>query len=89
MKHPVEQMTRRLKIIQGQVAGIIKMIEKEQPDCVQVLTQMKAIKSGFTPLEEILVKASLKKCALSTNEKGESEFDEENFDKIISMFGKK
>ena len=51
---------RRLKIISGQISGLIKLIEKE--DCNELLTQVKATKSAFNGFVSELMKNMLSEC---------------------------
>ncbi len=51
---------RRLKIISGQISGLIKLIEEE--DCNKLLTQVKATKSAFNGFASELMKNMLSEC---------------------------
>ncbi|HID91638.1 TPA: metal-sensitive transcriptional regulator [Candidatus Peregrinibacteria bacterium] len=51
---------RRLKIISGQIFGLIKLIEEE--DCNKLLTQVKATKSAFNGFTSELMKNLLSEC---------------------------
>jgi DNA-binding FrmR family transcriptional regulator len=62
----------RISRIEGQVRGIKKMIEDGRY-CVEILTQLKAIKSALTSVEMNIVEAHLNHCVnralLSKDEK--------------------
>ncbi len=65
----------RLKKIEGQVRGIAKMVE-EQRYCVDILTQLKAVKSAVKSLEGKILEEHLNHCvhkAVSARNKKESE----------------
>jgi CsoR family transcriptional regulator, copper-sensing transcriptional repressor len=60
----------RLRRAQGQIAGVIRMLE-EQRDCKDVVTQLAAVsraldKAGFT-----IVASGLKQCVLEGGERSE------------------
>ena len=51
----------RLKKVEGQIRGIYKMIE-EQRYCVDILTQIKAVKSALSSLESKIIEEHLGHC---------------------------
>lgn len=60
-------LNRRLKNIQGQIGGIIKMLDDER-ECLAILPQLKAARAGFDTaialfIEENLVRCLGKQCA--------------------------
>lgn len=62
--------------IEGQVRGIGKMIE-EQRYCIDILTQLKAIKSALTSLEQDIVEQHLNHCVhKAIKSKNSSEVEE-------------
>lgn len=66
---------KRLNRIEGQVRGISKMIE-EGRYCIDILTQMKAIKSAMASVESKIVEQHLNHCvtkALAGKNRSESE----------------
>ncbi|MBN22028.1 MAG: hypothetical protein CL678_12175 [Bdellovibrionaceae bacterium] len=65
----------RIRRIEGQVRGVIKMIEEERY-CVDILTQIKAIKSALSSLEGKIIEEHLGHCvhqAFSNKNKKESD----------------
>tara|TARA_B100000900_G_C20054269_1_gene503195 strand:+ start:224 stop:493 length:270 start_codon:yes stop_codon:yes gene_type:complete len=48
------QLTRRLKVIEGQVKGIQKMVEKEEY-CVDIITQTSAVRQALSSTEDVLL----------------------------------
>ena len=52
---------KRLNRIEGQVRGISKMIEDERY-CIDILTQMKAIKSAMASVESKIIEQHLSHC---------------------------
>lgn len=51
----------RLKRIQGQISGIIKMIE-DRRYCIDILTQVKAAKSALNAVETSLLESHMNHC---------------------------
>ena len=49
---------RRLKIIEGQVRGLQKMVEEEKY-CVDVITQSQAIKEALSSFEDVMLENHL------------------------------
>ncbi len=60
---------KRTKRIEGQVRGIGKMIE-EQRYCVDIITQIKAIKSALASLEVQIVEDHMNDCVAKGVAKG-------------------
>lgn len=52
---------QRLKRIEGQVRGIAKMIEEEKY-CIDILSQVKAVRSAMNQLEIKIMEKHLKHC---------------------------
>lgn len=52
------KLTRRLKIIEGQVRGLQKMVEEEKY-CVNIITQAQAIKEALSSVEDLMLENHL------------------------------
>lgn len=66
---------KRLKRIEGQIRGLIRMVE-EQRYCIEILTQIKAAQSALASVEEQIIKDHLNHCvkqALSSDNSSERE----------------
>ncbi|MGC4155088.1 MAG: metal-sensitive transcriptional regulator [Propionicimonas sp.] len=64
MKLSAEEMTtvtRRLKRAQGQIGGIIKMIEDER-DCQEIVTQLAAVSKALDRAGFAVISTGLKEC---------------------------
>lgn len=60
--HPVNQTAlRRLRSIEGQVAGIRRMIEEERY-CIDILTQVSAVRAALNSLGLQVLKRHLDHC---------------------------
>ncbi|KND50559.1 MAG: hypothetical protein AB198_01795 [Parcubacteria bacterium C7867-003] len=50
--------SRRLKIIEGQVRGLQKMVDEEKY-CIDIITQASAIKEALTGVEDLILENHL------------------------------
>tara|TARA_B100001093_G_C26750805_1_gene981025 strand:+ start:1115 stop:1375 length:261 start_codon:yes stop_codon:yes gene_type:complete len=74
MKHPChKEQIPNLKRIEGQIRGITKMIDDDKY-CIDILNQVKAVKSAITSVEGKILKTHLKECVKDAL-KNEKEFD--------------
>jgi len=55
------KLVRRLKIIEGQVRGLISMLEKDTY-CIDVITQTSAVRQGLATVEDLLLENHLNSC---------------------------
>ena len=67
-----KKLIRRLKIIEGQVRGLQKMIEKDTY-CIDVITQTSAIKQGLSNVENVLMEGHLGHCVVNQMKKGQTD----------------
>jgi DNA-binding FrmR family transcriptional regulator len=63
------KMTKRLKIIEGQVRGLREMIEGGKY-CIDVITQSSAIKQGLSSVEDMLLEHHLSNCVVQQVKNG-------------------
>ena len=74
MKHPChKEQIPHLKRIEGQVRGIAKMIDDDKY-CIDILNQIKAVRSAITSVEGKILKKHMKECVKDVL-KSEKEFD--------------
>jgi DNA-binding FrmR family transcriptional regulator len=66
-----QKLIRRLKIIEGQVRGLQNMVEKDIY-CVDVITQMSAVKQGISNIEDVLLEGHLGHCVVNQIKRGET-----------------
>ncbi|MDQ0162755.1 metal-sensitive transcriptional regulator [Bacillus alveayuensis] len=64
------EMKNRIRRIEGQVRGILKMME-EGKDCKELVTQMSAARNALDRTIGVIVSANLEKCVREQIEKGE------------------
>lgn len=64
-----ENVMRRLKRMEGQVRGVIKMME-ERKDCKDVVAQLSAVRSAADKAMAYVVAVNLEQCILDEQAKG-------------------
>ncbi|OGI63057.1 hypothetical protein A2643_02255 [Candidatus Nomurabacteria bacterium RIFCSPHIGHO2_01_FULL_39_220] len=67
-----QKIIRRLKILEGQVRGLQKMIEKDTY-CIDVITQTSAIKQGLSNVENTLMESHLGHCLVNQIKSGQTD----------------
>jgi DNA-binding FrmR family transcriptional regulator len=72
MEKDNKNLIRRLKIIEGQVRGLIQMIENETY-CIDVITQGSAIKQALSNVEDLLLEKHLAHCVVNQIKSGKTE----------------
>lgn len=75
---------RRLKIIQGQVNGLIDRIEKEDY-CPDVLTQSLAVQNALKQVDAKLLEGHLRTCVKNQMSKGRTNKAVEEILKIFNL----
>jgi DNA-binding FrmR family transcriptional regulator len=66
-----DQMKNRIKRIEGQLRGILRMMEEEK-DCKELVTQMSAVRSAMDRTIGLVVSSNLEQCVREQMEKGEN-----------------
>ncbi|RBW68646.1 metal-sensitive transcriptional regulator [Bacillus taeanensis] len=64
------QVKNRLKRVEGQIKGILRMME-EQKDCKDVITQLSASRTALDRTMGVLVSSNLIECVQKASENGE------------------
>ncbi|MDZ5782595.1 metal-sensitive transcriptional regulator [Marinococcus luteus] len=65
-----DQMKNRVKRVEGQVRGILRMMEEEK-DCKELVSQMNAARTALDRAIGLVVSANLEECVREQIEKGE------------------
>ena len=68
---PNEDALKRLRRIQGQVAGLIKMVEEERY-CIDILTQVSAVRAALNGVGMSLLGRHLDHCVTDAIREGEA-----------------
>ncbi|MCF7834079.1 MAG: metal-sensitive transcriptional regulator [Candidatus Pacebacteria bacterium] len=79
-----QKLTRRLKILEGQIRGIQKMIA-EDTYCINIITQTSAIKQGLSNIEDILLKEHLGHCVVNQIKSGQTNKATEEILKVYQL----
>ena len=77
----VGQVLNRLRRAQGQLAGVISMIESGR-DCTEVVTQLAAVSRALDRAGFKIVASGMRQC-LAAGEDGESPMTEEQMEKMF------
>ena len=72
MKTNKENLLRRLKIIEGQIRGLQKMIDTDVY-CIDIITQTGAVKQALSNIEDSLMEGHLGHCLINQIKKGQTE----------------
>ena len=65
------KVIRRLKLLEGQVRGLQKMVESDTY-CIDVITQTSAVKQGLSNVEDLLLENHLGGCILNQVKSGQT-----------------
>lgn len=78
------RIIRRLKLIEGQVRGLQKMIENNTY-CIDVITQTSAVKQGLSNVEDLLLENHLGGCILNQIKSGQTDKAKEEILKVYKL----
>lgn len=78
------RIVRRLKLLEGQVRGLQKMIESDTY-CIDVITQTSAVKQGLSNVEDLLLENHLGGCILSQVKSGQTSKAKEEILKVYKL----
>jgi DNA-binding FrmR family transcriptional regulator len=70
-----DQMKNRVKRIEGQLRGILKMME-EKKDCRDVITQLSAARTAIDRTIGVVVSSNLVECVRNAEDSGEKNTEE-------------
>lgn len=82
-----EKVVARLKRIEGQVRGLVRMLEEERY-CIDVLHQMQAVKSALARAESQLLKEHAAHCVADAIASGNTAVQREKVTELIDLFDK-
>lgn len=66
-----DQMKNRVKRMEGQLRGILKMMEEDK-DCKEVITQLSAVRSAVDRTIGVIVSSNLVECVQEAEQNGEN-----------------
>ncbi len=78
------KVVRRLKLLEGQVRGLQKMIENNAY-CIDVITQTSAVKQGLSNVEDMLLENHLGHCVIHQIQSGQTKKAKEEIIKVYKL----
>ena len=87
MKPRQQNCLKRLSRIEGQVRGIARMIEEERY-CMDILTQIQAIKAAIKKVENEVLKDHADHCVVTAMQNGDEEEQKKKLGELIELFSK-
>lgn len=78
------KVIRRLKLIEGQVRGLQKMVDSDTY-CIDVITQTSAVKQGLSNVEDMLLENHLSGCILNQVKFGQARKAKEEILKVYKL----
>ena len=84
---PPQSVVTRLSRIEGQVRGVSGMVE-EGRYCIDILTQVQAIKAALGKVEDELLKNHAAHCVEEAIRDGDAETQRQKFSELVDLFGK-
>jgi len=83
-KDTQERIVHRLKIAQGHLKKVIKMVEDNEY-CIDVLHQSQAVQKALKETDNVMLENHLKTCALDAIGKGKKD---QAIDEVMQVFKK-
>ena len=80
-------VSMRLKRIEGQIRGIIKMIEEDKP-CDDILIQIGAAKSALHKTGHVILEGHLHHCVLDAIKSGDEERSIQSLTDALEQFSR-
>ncbi len=81
------KLLSRLARIEGQVRGVIRMVEEERY-CIDVLNQIQAVKAALTKVENEVLKGHAAHCVAHAIKSGSARDQREKFDELVELFSR-
>ena len=83
----VDAITKRLRRIEGQVRGLIRMVE-ENKSCEDILIQISSAKSALHKTGQVILEGHLHHCVLDGIREGKAEETIEKLSSAIEQFSR-
>ena len=80
-------VTRRLKRIEGQIRGLIKMVENDK-SCEDVLIQIGSAKAALHKCGQVILESHLRHCVVDGIKRGEEEETVKKLTAAIEQFSR-
>ena len=82
------QLRNRLSRIEGQVRGIARMIDEDRY-CIDVLTQLQAVRSALARVESELLKDHLNQCIVGAMASSSADERQEKAKELIALLDRR
>jgi len=83
----VDAVTNRLKRIEGQVRGLVKMIESDK-SCEEILIQISSVKSALHKTGQVILEGHLHHCVLDGIREGKEDETIKKLSSAIEQFSR-
>jgi DNA-binding FrmR family transcriptional regulator len=80
-------VTLRLKRIEGQVGGLLRMVE-EQRYCVDILVQINAVRSALHKVEELVLRDHVSHCVADAFASGNAVEQRHKVEELVETIGR-
>lgn len=87
MKHRKQGALQRLARLEGQVRGVIRMVEDDRY-CVDILNQTSAIRSALAQVEVLLLQDHADDCVEDAIVSSDPEAQRQKFRELVGIFEK-
>jgi DNA-binding FrmR family transcriptional regulator len=88
MKHASHsEQLPRLRRIEGQVGGVIRMVE-EQRYCVDLLTQLRAVRAAVRRVEESILREHVEQCVVDAARRGRRAEQQTRIDELLDVIAR-
>ncbi|MCL6252082.1 metal-sensitive transcriptional regulator [Altererythrobacter sp. KTW20L] len=85
MENDKAALKNRLRRIEGQVRGIAQMVEDDRY-CIDILTQMQAVKSALARAESAVLKQHAACCVAEAIASGDADEQRTKFTELVDLF---
>jgi len=85
MEHDKTAIRNRLRRIEGQVRGVAQMVDDDRY-CIDVLTQLQAIKSALARAESAILKQHAACCVAEAIASGDAAEQRTKFTELVDLF---
>jgi len=87
MKQDRQKLLHRLSRIEGQVRGITRMVEDDRY-CIDILTQLHAVRAALTRVETELLQSHLSHCIETAIVSGDVREQRKKANELIELLGR-
>lgn len=84
----VKAVTNRLKRIEGQVRGLIKMVEDDNKSCEDILIQIGSVKAALHKTGQVILESHLHHCVLEGIREGNEKETIRQLSSAIEQFSR-